>query len=38
MVLTFLKGISPKVDVIERLEFKLANFEAAVQHAEGTPS
>ena len=35
-------GISPKVNVIARLEFKLSYFEAAVQHgchyATGTPS
>ena len=28
----FLRGISPKVNVIMRREFKLAYFEAVVQH------
>ena len=38
----FLKGISPKVNVIALLEFKLAYFEARVQHLShytiGTPA
>ena len=29
----FLKGISPKVNMIVQLEFKLAYFEAAVQYS-----
>ena len=29
---TFSKGISPKVNVIARLEFELAYFETAIQH------
>ena len=28
----FPKGISPKINVITRLEFKLANFKVAVEH------
>ena len=31
-VYAFLKGISQKMNVIERLEFALVYFEAAVQH------
>ena len=31
-VRTFLKGVSLKVNVTERLEFELDYFEAAVQH------
>ena len=31
MVHTFLKGICPKVNVIARLEFKLAYYDAAFQ-------
>ena len=29
---TFPKGINPKVNVIARLEFRLANYDVAVQH------
>ena len=31
-VYAFLKGISPKVNVITRLDFKLAYFEGTVQY------
>ena len=43
MIHTFYKGIYPKVNVIARLEFKLAYYDPAVQlfnplHLEDTPT
>ena len=41
MFIYFLRGISPKVNVIAQLEFELVYFETAVQHfnlyTKGTP-
>ena len=31
-VYTFRKGISPKVNVIVQLQFKLANYDVTIQH------
>ena len=40
-VYTFCKGISPKVNVMARLEFELVYYDVAIQHASyystGTP-
>ena len=32
LVYTFVKGISPKVNVITRLEFELANYDVVPRH------